>query len=214
MPANQGAGAYASDVIAQLTGSIVHHGATQVVIEVAGVGYAVQVSPTHALELRLDHITTIVTATIVRDDAISLFGFRSFAEREVFDLLTGVPSVGPKSAMSVLSQLTPAELAAAIADENVNAFKSVSGVGPKTAKLIILKLKDKLTPVASASGAAAANTGVSHSMRQDVVDALVGLGTQLKVAERAVDEALESAEQGATVPTLLRASLAIIGAKR
>ena len=211
MPAIPDVAAYASGVIAQLTGTIAHHGATQVVVEVNGVGYAVQLTPTHALELRLGAQVTIVTATIVREDAITLFGFRSVDEREVFDLLTGVSGVGPKSAMSVLAQLTPEELARVIADDDVNAFKRVPGVGPKTAKLIILNLKDKL---AASSGTTPHMQAAPSATRADVVEALVGLGTQQKVAEQAVDTALQDAAAGESVQTLLRAALAVIGAKR
>ncbi len=211
MPAIPDVAAYASGVIAQLTGTIAHHGATQVVVEVNGVGYAVQLTPTHALELRLGAQVTIVTATIVREDAITLFGFRSVDEREVFDLLTGVSGVGPKSAMSVLAQLTPEELARVIADDDVNAFKRVPGVGPKTAKLIILNLKDKL---AASSGTTPRMQAAPSATRADVVEALVGLGTQQKVAEQAVDTALQDAAAGESVQTLLRAALAVIGAKR
>lgn len=211
MPAIPDVAAYASGVIAQLTGTIAHHGATQVVVEVNGVGYAVQLTPTHALELRLGAQVTIVTATIVREDAITLFGFRSVDEREVFDLLTGVSGVGPKSAMSVLAQLTPEELARAIADDDVNAFKRVPGVGPKTAKLIILNLKDKL---AASSGTTPRMQAAPSATRADVVEALVGLGTQQKAAEQAVDTALQDAAAGESVQTLLRAALAVIGAKR
>ena len=211
MPAIPDVAAYASGVIAQLTGTIAHHGATQVVVEVNGVGYAVQLTPTHALELRLGVQVTIVTATIVREDAITLFGFRSVDEREVFDLLTGVSGVGPKSAMSVLAQLTPEELARVIADDDVNAFKRVPGVGPKTAKLIILNLKDKL---AASSGTTPRMQAAPSATRADVVEALVGLGTQQKVAEQAVDTALQDAAAGESVQTLLRAALAVIGAKR
>lgn len=212
MPAIRVAAAYASGVISQLSGTIVQHGENHAVVDVAGVGYAVQVTPTHALELRHGERATVTTAMIVREDAISLYGFRDATEREVFDLLTGVSGVGPKSAMSVLSQLTPVQLAQAIANDDVAAFKRVTGVGPKTAKLIILNLKDKLPAAGGVSDAV--TISAPASMRADVIEALVGLGTAQKVAEQAVDQALEDAGAADSVPSLLRAALAIIGAKR
>lgn len=201
-------------MIAQLTGQIAHIGAASIVIDVQGVGYRVLITAAHALELRHGQQLTVVTELVVRDDALQLFGFRTAAEREVFLLLTTVSGVGPKSAMAVLGQLGPAELATAVANDDEKAFKTVPGVGPKTAKLILLQLKGKLQqpPAAGETTAAPATTSAAAD---DVIEALVGLGSQQKIAVAAVEAVLEDpAYAGADVQTLLRAALQQLGSRR
>lgn len=210
MPRNRTAAAYANRVISQLTGTVAHVRATGCVLEVGGVGFDVNLTPTHALSLRTGTTETITTALVVREDALTLYGFRDAEEREVFDLLTGISGVGPKLALGILGHLNPEQLARAIDAEDVTAFKQVSGVGPKTAKLICVQLKGKLAPV-PAAGAVAAPT---RSLHDDVVDALVGLGTPAKQAQDAVARAAQDAAAAASVPTLLRAALRELGGAR
>lgn len=212
MPRIPAAGAYAELVISQLTGTVSYVGATRAIITVGGVGFDVLVTATHALELRVGAELTLTCTLVVREDSLTLYGFRDAHEREVFELLTSVSGVGPKSAMGVLAQLRPDELATAVENEDVAAFKKVSGVGPKTAKLITVQLKGKL--VASRPTAAGGGGTVSGTTRDDVVAALVGLGTPQKQALEAVDRASEDAAATADVPTLLRAALRELGAKR
>ncbi|MGO1544859.1 MAG: Holliday junction branch migration protein RuvA [Gulosibacter sp.] len=201
-------------MIASLTGTLTHLSAQFAVIDVGGVGYEVQLTPTHLLELRHGSEVTLVTVMIVREDAQILFGFRSFDERTIFEQLTTVSGVGPKSALNVLSHLSPAELAHAVESENLNAFKPVPGVGPKTAKLIIVQLKGKLlaavTPTPGSSTAAAVPAAMVSTVDQ-VVEALVELGTQQKTAQQAVEAAAEELGEDADVPALLRASLRELG---
>jgi Holliday junction DNA helicase RuvA len=199
-------------VISQLTGTVSYVGATRAIITVSGVGFDVLVTATHALELRVGTEITLTCALIVREDSLTLYGFRDAGEREVFGLLTSVSGVGPKSAMGVLAQLRPDELATAVENEDIGAFKKVSGVGPKTAKLITVQLKGKLAGATAAGNAGGAT--VSGSTRDDVVEALVGLGTPQKQAQEAVERASEGAAAGADVPTLLRAALQQLGGAR
>lgn len=214
MPQRRAAAAYASQVIASLTGKLTHVGANYAILDVGGVGYRVQVTPTHSLELRHGSEITIVTALIVREDALTLFGFRSFDERQIFDQLTSVSGVGPKSALAVITHLSPQDLARAVETEDVNAFKPVSGVGPKTAKLIILQLKGKLIANMAPATVDASETELPASVLKtvdQVVDALVELGTKLPQAQAAVEAAAAELGEDADVPTLLRASLRELG---
>lgn len=183
---------------------------SHVIIETGGVGYAVQITPQHALSLRVGHETRVHTALIVREDDQSLFGFATREELEMFDLLRGVSGVGPKSALGVLATLSPEEVARAVADEDDAPFRKVSGIGPKTAKLIAVSLAGKILPPAGTPAPAAAPVS---STSQSVVTALVGLGWNEKVAAQAVDEVIEAAtEDGALpVPALLRLALARLG---
>lgn len=203
-------------MIASLTGRVAELGAASLVLDVHGVGWLVQITPTHALSLRSGSTVTVATRMVVREDAMTLYGFRDQREREVFDLLVAISGVGPKSALGVIAQLDPDALARAVADDDDAAFKKVSGVGPKTAKLILLQLKGRLAPVAAAPGATP-TLPIAPSMSDDVIEALIGLGTPAKTAAVAVAEALEATGDDAariTVPDLLRAALGRIGPRR
>lgn len=196
-------------MIASVRGTVLAVGVTTAVVEVGGVGLAVQVTPQHALSLRIGHEATVFTALIVREDDLSLFGFATRDELEVFDLLRGVSGVGPKSALGVLAALTPDDVARAVAAEDDAAFRKVSGIGPKTAKLIAVSLQGKLV---AASGSAVASPA-RGSTTNDVVSALVGLGWNERLAAQAVDEAYADAADAerADVPVLLRLALARLG---
>jgi Holliday junction DNA helicase RuvA len=198
-------------MIASVRGMVLSVGANVVVIEVGGVGLALQVTPQHALMLRMGQEASLHTALIVREDDLSLFGFGSRAELEVFDLLRGVSGVGPKSALGVLATLTPDEIARAVAAEDDAPFRKVSGIGPKTAKLIAVSLQGKLLAPAAASTIPGRAAGAS--ITQNVVTALVGLGWNERAAAAAVDEAAAEAtdSERETVAALLRLSLARLG---
>jgi Holliday junction DNA helicase RuvA len=196
-------------MIASVRGTVLAVAATTAVVEVGGVGLAVQVTPQHALSLRVGHEATLFTALIVREDDLSLFGFATRDELEVFDLLRGVSGVGPKSALGVLAALTPDDVARAVAAEDDAAFRKVSGIGPKTAKLIAVSLQGKLVAASGSSVASPARGSTTN----DVVSALVGLGWNERLAVQAVDEAYADADDAerAEVPVLLRLALARLG---
>lgn len=180
-----------------------------VVVEVGGVGLAVQVTPAAALSLRIGTEATLVTALIVRDDDLSLFGFSTDDELTVFDLLRGVTGVGPKSALAVLGTLGPAEVARAVSAEDDGAFRAVSGIGPKTAKLIVVSLADKLGSIAARLTVAPTRGG---GVRDDVTTALVGLGWAERAAAAAVDEILGAVPNtDRSVAEVLRLALQSLG---
>ena len=195
-------------MISSVRGTVLSAVGGNVVIDVGGIGYAVHVTPEHALALRVGEQAFVHTAFIVREDAMSLFGFETREQLAVFELLTGVTGVGPKSALGVLSVLGPGQIASAVAAEDDAVFRKVSGIGPKTAKLIVVSLAGKLIAhTERAAPAAAVPAGDS------VVVALVGLGWSEKVAVQAVDDVLSSTPDAATLPvqTLLRLALAQLG---
>lgn len=202
-------------MISSLRGTVLRASGAEIVVEVAGVGYLVSVTPEHALALRAGDETLVHTALIVRDDALSLFGFEDAEKLAVFELLLGVNGVGPKSALGVLAALSPDEIAQAVQSDDDAAFRKVSGIGPKTAKLIVVQLAGKLHP--SPRAAAAAPAKAKTTVGDDVRVALVGLGWPEKTAAEAVAEVLAElgdAAQDATsasVPALLRRALALLG---
>lgn len=195
-------------MIASLRGTCIDVAGSAVVIEVGGVGYAVTVTPAHALTMRHGAEVFVRTAMIVREDEHLLFGFESTDALRVFDLLRSVSGVGPKSALGVLGAMDPAQIANAVANDDDAAFRKVSGIGPKTAKLIIVALSGKLTAFETSS-AAAGPGAAAHPASEDVVIALVGLGWREDAARSAVDETIANEPGVAAMGTqaLLRAAL-------
>jgi Holliday junction DNA helicase RuvA len=199
-------------VISSVRGTVLAITGSAVVIEVGGVGLAVQVTPGHALSLRIGSEATVRTALIVREDDLSLFGFTDADELTVFDALRGVTGVGPKSAMGVLAAMDPGQIAQAVLTEDDAAFRKVSGIGPKTAKLIVLSLTGKLA-IAPTSARAATLPKAAASVADSVLVALVGLGWNERAAGQAVDDALAGASEveRESVQALLRLSLTRLG---
>jgi len=184
-------------VIASLRGTVLSSTLNSVVLDVAGVGYLVQVTPSLALSVSPEQKLNLVTAFIVREDAFTIFGFESQDELTTFDLLRSVTGVGPKLALSIIHQLGVDALRDAVAGEDDSAFKSVSGIGPKTAKLLVVSLAGKLS---------GGNPNKSISSDSEIVSALVGLGYQSKVAEAAVKAVREENPTGSN-DIILRAAL-------
>ncbi|MGW8483792.1 Holliday junction branch migration protein RuvA [Microbacterium sp. NPDC055903] len=197
-------------MISSLHGTVLHATADQVVIDVGGVGFAVAVPADVAHTAREGEQLRLHTSLIVREDALSLFGFAERDELEIFGLLLGVTGVGPKSALGVLSHLTVDQIAEAVTGEDDAPFRRVSGIGPKTAKLIVLQLAGKVH--ASAAPMTRSSQG-SGDIAGQVSAALVGLGWSEKVASEAAAQTIAEASEAekASVPALLRRTLALLG---
>ncbi|MFB2583947.1 Holliday junction branch migration protein RuvA [Herbiconiux liukaitaii] len=200
-------------MISALRGTVLSVAGGTAVIDVGGVGFAVAVTARHALVLRVGSDTTVLTSLIVREDSLSLYGFPDQDSLEIFTLLTGVTGVGPKSALGVLSELAPSDVALAVAREDDAAFRKVSGIGPKTAKLIVLQLTGKVLAHQGGTAAPSAPDAPPPHVRGNVERALVGLGWPERNASSAVEEALDTAspEDAANVQSLLRLALALLG---
>jgi Holliday junction DNA helicase RuvA len=200
-------------MISSLRGVVLHAGADSVVIEVGGVGLSVAVPVDIARSAHVGQTLGLHTSLIVREDSLSLFGFETRDELEVFSLLLQVTGVGPKSALGVLSQLTVERIAEAVHAEDDGPFRKVSGIGPKTAKLIVLQLSGKIAPMVPRS---AASVAPSTDVLTQVAQALVGLGWPERVAAEAVTTAAEEATEAdrESVSALLRVTLAALGPAR
>ncbi len=196
-------------MISSLRGRVLSAGGNSIVLEVGGVGFHVNTTPALALASREGTETSVHTTLIVREDSLTLFGFGTRDELDVFDLLIGVTGVGPKSALGVLSALSPEQVAEAVQRDDDAVFRKVSGIGPKTAKLITVSLAGKLVAPAAAARPAVISGGAAES----VLAALTGLGWSERIAAEAVDEtmAAASATEAASVPTLLRLTLSRLG---
>ena len=183
-------------MIASLTGMVLSSSNGQVVIDVAGVGYLVHTTSSTVGSVSEGARASFHTSLVVREDAFTLFGFVSKSELDVFELLRSVNGVGPKSALSILNQMSVEQISQAVAEESDAAFRAVSGIGAKTAKLITLTLSGKM--------AAPSSRGAPSNQSETAVNALVGLGWSERQARDAVHEA---GNPDMTDKELLKASL-------
>ncbi|HWL77518.1 Holliday junction branch migration protein RuvA [Microbacterium sp.] len=201
-------------MISSLHGRVAYADADHVVVEVGGVGYAVAVPPQVSRAARIGEELRLHTNLVVREDALSLFGFETREELVVFTQLLGVTGVGPKSALGVLSALSVDQIAEAVAADDEAPFRRVSGIGPKTAKLIVVQLAGKITP--SRPVGAPAQAGPADAVFAQVAQALVGLGWSERVAAEAVASVASEAADAdrASVQALLRMTLSVLGPAR
>ncbi|AYF76661.1 Holliday junction branch migration protein RuvA [Nocardia yunnanensis] len=201
-------------MIASVRGEVLEIGLDHVVIEAAGVGYRLNATPATLAGLTRGEDARLYTTMIVREDSMTLFGFADTEAKELFSLLQTVSGVGPKLAMAVLAVLEPEALRKALAESNVAALTRVPGVGKRGAERMVVELRDKvnLVPVQSGppgSGPAPAATPV----REQVVDALIGLGFPARQAEGAVDAVLAD-DPALGTSQALRTALGLLGKNR
>jgi holliday junction DNA helicase RuvA len=195
-------------MIASVRGEVLDIALDHVVIEAAGVGYKVMATPSTLATLRRGSEARLITAMIVREDSMTLYGFSDSDARDLFLTLLGVSGVGPKIALATLAVYDAPSLRQALADGDVTALTRVPGIGKRGAERMVLELRDKIGPVTQ-SGAPMLN---GHSVRGPVVEALVGLGFAVKQAEEATDKVLAN-EPEATQSSALRAALSMLGNK-
>lgn len=200
-------------MISSLRGTVLSAIGGTAVIEVGGVGFAVQLTPDHVLSLRVGDEAFVHTTLIVREDALQLFGFADLEQLQVFELLNGVSGVGPKSAIGVLAVLSPDQVADAVAADDDAPFRKVSGIGPKTAKLIVVSLTGKLAAARRAPARAVKAGGAPSAVPDSVLVALVGLGWPERIAAEAVADVVAETDESSrdSVQALLRLTLARLG---
>lgn len=192
-------------MIARLTGTLAEAGLDHAVIDVNGVGYLVQLSGKTLAALGGQGASVkILTDMQVREDAITLFGFGSTAERDWFRLLTQVQGVGGRVALAILSVLAPDELSRAVASGDKAMVARANGVGPKLALRIVTELKDKAGP---ALGPAAAGASPKGGAEADALSALANLGFRPAEASAAVGAAADELGPGASLDALVRLAL-------
>lgn len=193
-------------MIARLHGLIDSIGESSCVIDVGGVGYLVFCS-SRTLAALPQGAATLLTEMQVREDAITLYGFATPAEREWFRLLTTVQGVGAKVALAILSALSPDQLIAAISAQDKAALTRASGVGPKLAIRLVTELREK-AGVMPGGGAAPLPAPVLHRPHQvDALSALLNLGYRRAEAEAALAHAIAHHGEDASLDVLIRGGL-------
>ena len=202
-------------MIASLRGELIVLSTSGCVVDVGGVGYAVALTPEHSRTLHLGDTVKFSTTLIVREDSMQLFGFASTVEQAIFEALLTVSGIGPRSALAVLSQMSPSEIYAAVIAEDDAPFRKVSGIGPKTAKLVVVSLAGRLTHLVdgvdptAGTGSSGALTRADNTSTQ-VIAALRGLGWNEKTASDVVQQ-LRANEPDLDAASLLRGALSELG---
>jgi Holliday junction DNA helicase RuvA len=192
-------------MIGQLRGSLADKRPNQVLVDVGGVGYLVHVPlSTYAALGELHTEVTLLIHMHVREDALALYGFLSSREKHLFEMLLSASGVGPSLALKILSGMSVEELIPAIRTGDLARLTRIPGVGRKTAERMVVELKDRLEAVTIEQERPAASSPAGTEA--DVVSALVNLGYEGRVAEKAVEEARREAGT-ANFEKLLRAAL-------
>lgn len=207
-------------MISSVRGTVLAVSLDHAVIDVGGVGLAVQATPATLATLRTGEQAMLHTTLVVREDSLTLFGFADAQARELFVLLQTVSGIGPRLALAALAVLEPDALRSALAEGNITVLTQVPGIGKKGAERLSLELRDKVDAAPKTapglSGAAPAATG--GRVRGEVVEALVSLGFPAKQAEQAVDGVLANGAAGgngaADTSSVLRSALSTLGRKR
>ncbi|MBT2391526.1 Holliday junction branch migration protein RuvA [Streptomyces sp. ISL-1] len=198
-------------MIAFVSGPVAALAPTTAVIEVGGVGMAVQCTPNTLSELRVGKEAKLATSLVVREDSLTLYGFADDDERRVFELLQTASGVGPRLAQAMLAVHTPDALRVAVATGDEKALTAVPGIGKKGAQKLLLELKDRLgEPVGAHIGRQGIGSAVSASWRDQLHAALIGLGYATREADEAVAAVAPQAEAAESTPhvgQLLKAAL-------
>ncbi|MGR6969245.1 Holliday junction branch migration protein RuvA [Streptomyces cynarae] len=201
-------------MIAFVSGPVAALAPDSAVVEVGGIGIAVQCTPNTLSGLRLGQQTKLATSLVVREDSLTLYGFADDDERQVFELLQTASGVGPRLAQSMLAVHSPDALRRAVATGDEKALVAVPGIGKKGAQKLLLELKDRLgEPVGAPAAAAPAASG----WRDQLHAALVGLGYATREAEEAVAAVAPQAEAAGGTPqvgALLKAALQTLNRAR
>ena len=194
-------------MIDQISGKIISINDNYVVLRVGGLGIKVNISANFASKLVNEDLITLVTYLNVREDALDLYGFKNDSERNLFLMLISISGIGPKLAVSILSGVELEELKSNILSGDIKSLTSIPGVGAKTAKRIIIELKDKLSKTTTTELGFEDDFGSKIS--KDVLSALVGLGYSESMATEVIKR-INPAKSNKSIESLIKESLKIL----
>ncbi|MBI3927382.1 MAG: Holliday junction branch migration protein RuvA [Armatimonadetes bacterium] len=193
-------------MISHLQGTVDQVSIGLVVVDVAGVGFAVRVPRTTSAGLSEGQKVRLSTHLSVRQDDMTLYGFSSQPERELFRLLTTISGIGPKLALNILSSVSPPELAAAVLDEDWKTLTSIPGIGNRTARRIVVELCEKIAELAPLGKKTPAD-----SLEREAEAVLLSLGCTDAEASSAVRQACERISEKASVERLVMEAMRVLG---
>ena len=194
-------------MIDQISGKIISINDNYVVLGVGGLGIKVNISANFASKLVNEDLITLVTYLNVREDALDLYGFKNDSERNLFLMLISISGIGPKLAVSILSGVELEELKSNILSGDIKSLTSIPGVGAKTAKRIIIELKDKLSKTTTTELGFEDDFGSKIS--KDVLSALVGLGYSESMATEVIKR-INPANSDKSIESLIKEALKIL----
>ena len=194
-------------MIDQISGKIISINDNYVVLEVGGLGIKVNISANFASKLVNEDLITLVTYLNVREDALDLYGFKNDSERNLFLMLISISGIGPKLAVSILSGVELEELKSNILSGDIKSLTSIPGVGAKTAKRIIIELKDKLSNTTTTE--LGFEDDFASNISKDVLSALVGLGYSESMATEVIKR-IKPAKSNKSIESLIKESLKIL----
>lgn len=194
-------------MISHLHGTVEHAAPGTLVIDIGGIGFHLAVPSTLSSTAVPGQVLKVSTSLVMRQDQLSLYGFASAQERELFGMLTSISGIGPRTALSVLSTMRPGELAAAILEENTRALTAVPGIGTRTAKRLIVELSEKIAGLAPPPS----DGQPPDSLDEDAIGVLKSLGCTDEEAETAVRAAVDRVGEGAGVERLVMEALRLLG---
>ena len=192
-------------MIAYIKGAITFKSPTYIVVETGGIGYHVNISLNTFSEIEKLETVKILTHLQVKEDSHTLYGFAEEAERSMFVMLISVSGIGPNTARVLLSSMKVEEVRLAIVSENVAAFKKAKGVGPKTAKRIILDLKDKVIKESGDTPMVLAPT--NNRIREEALSAMVALGFPRITVQKTLNKILQQQPHVNNVEDLIKLAL-------
>ncbi|MCW4464768.1 Holliday junction branch migration protein RuvA [Glutamicibacter sp. MNS18] len=197
-------------MISSLTGQVQTVGLNTAVINVNGFGMLIHATPHTLSGLQLGQEATVHTSMVVREDSMTLYGFASADEREVFEVLTSVSGIGPRTGLAILAVHTPEDVRIAANTKDTAAFTKVSGIGPKGASRIVLELNGKLVPTGAAGSVPDGAPSTTSIWEPQVIEALTGLGWTEKDAKSTLAKLVKSSPEvveSGNVSEILRAAL-------
>lgn len=197
-------------MIALLTGQLAYRSPEQIIVDVAGVGYRLQIPLSTFYALPESGQVQLQVHTHVKEDAINLFGFSSTAEKDLFALLLSVSGVGPKLAITVLSHIPTEDLALALSQGDIPRLIAIPGIGKKSAERLVLELQEKATAYAVSASLTATGRSISATddSHKDALSALVNLGYKESLAKRALTNS--QLAPGTPLEDILKAALQVL----
>jgi len=195
-------------MIASLNGKLLSKSTTSAVVECGGVGYFVNISIS-TYEKLPESGETIFLFTVyqLREDAVTLFGFVSETDREAFLILNSVSGIGGKTALAILSSITVSELVKFITNQNLPALQKLPGIGKKTAERLCFELKDKIMTLNTTDSGLIINISSNQAVNNEAISALISLGYNKIVAEKAVKAAQKTLGDDVKVESLIKVAL-------
>ncbi|PZS30741.1 MAG: Holliday junction branch migration protein RuvA [Pseudonocardiales bacterium] len=198
-------------MIASVSGRVAAVAPDGAVIEVGGIGLSVQCAPGTLARLRIGETARLATSLVVREDSLTLYGFADDEARSLFELLQTASGVGPRLAQAILAVLSPVEVRRAVATEDLPTLTRVPGIGKKGAERLVLELRDRIGSVEGGEPFGAPQPDGAAPWREQVRQALVGLGWSPREAEEGVVAVAADADAGTDVAVLLKTAIQALG---